>query len=329
MSTGKLSESVLKRSVLKQLKNRRQEVVQGAGVGEDCALFSFPEELAALSVSSFTVFSRMQAAAQLTASVNNVAAAGAIPVALMVSAILPEESREDEIKWLVAMVESVCANLNLQAAGGDTRFSSWVTKPQLSVTVLGKAERLRRPDGDYRPGQEIVMTKWLGLAGTAILADQKRTELEKRLPPSLIDEAIGFTTMLSVLPEAGIAAESGVSGMHDLSRGGIFAALWELAERAGTGLEIEMKLLPVRQETIEITEVLGINPYELQGAGSLLIVCDKGNELVGRLKKENIPAAVIGRLTEDRAKIVYNQEEKRYLDRPVGDHLEKFLSENQ
>ena len=324
MKNGKLSENVLKRSVLKQLKSRRQEVVQGADVGEDCALFSFSEELAALSVSSFTVFSYKLAGAQLTAAVNNVAAAGAVPVALLVSAILPEEIKEEEIKQLAAEIELTCSRLNLQAAGGDTRLSPWVRKTQLSVTVLGKTVREKGLSEGYRPGQELVMTKWLGLWGTALLVQQKREELEKRLPASLLDEAEDFIKLLSVIPEAEIGRRSGVVGMHDVSRGGIFTALWEIAERAGTGLEIEMKQLPIRQETVEITEVLGVNPYELQGAGSLLLVCDKGNELVSRLQKEKIPAAVIGRLTEGKAKILCNQKEKRYLDRPVGDSVKIF-----
>ena len=41
MRPGKFSESVLKRSVLKQIKTKRTEVIRGAEVGEDCAFFSF------------------------------------------------------------------------------------------------------------------------------------------------------------------------------------------------------------------------------------------------------------------------------------------------
>ena len=43
MKTGKLTENVWKRSVLKQIKYKREEVRIGAGVGEDCAILSFPE----------------------------------------------------------------------------------------------------------------------------------------------------------------------------------------------------------------------------------------------------------------------------------------------
>lgn len=40
MKIGKVPESVLKRSVLRQLKTRRDEIVLGAGLGEDCAILA-------------------------------------------------------------------------------------------------------------------------------------------------------------------------------------------------------------------------------------------------------------------------------------------------
>ena len=42
MNIGKIQESVLKRSVFRQLKTKRQEVLFGAGPGEDCAILTFP-----------------------------------------------------------------------------------------------------------------------------------------------------------------------------------------------------------------------------------------------------------------------------------------------
>ncbi len=41
MKIGKVPENVLKRSVLKQIQTKREEIISGAGVGEDCAIFSF------------------------------------------------------------------------------------------------------------------------------------------------------------------------------------------------------------------------------------------------------------------------------------------------
>ena len=40
MKIGKVPESVLKRSILRQLKTRRGEIIFGAGLGEDCAILA-------------------------------------------------------------------------------------------------------------------------------------------------------------------------------------------------------------------------------------------------------------------------------------------------
>ena len=41
MRLGKVSDSVLKRSVLKKIKTHREEVILGAALGEDCAFLQF------------------------------------------------------------------------------------------------------------------------------------------------------------------------------------------------------------------------------------------------------------------------------------------------
>ena len=92
--------------------------------------------------------------------------------------------------------------------------------------------------------------------------------------------------MLSVIPEAATAVKSGVGAMHDVTEGGIFGALWELAEASGVGLEIELKKIPLKQETVEICEFFGINPYELISSGVMLMAAKDGNRLVMELAKE-------------------------------------------
>ncbi len=71
--------------------------------------------------------------------------------------------------------------------------------------------------------------------------------------------------------------KSGGCTMHDASEGGIFAGLWEMAEGAGVGLTIDMKKLPLRQETVEVCEYCNVNPYELRSGGSLIIASPEGN----------------------------------------------------
>lgn len=113
--------------------------------------------------------------------------------------------------------------------------------------------------------------------------------------------------------------------MHDVTEGGIFGALWEMASAAGVGLEIDLKKIPIRQETVEICEVFDINPYQLISSGSMLIGTDHGSQLVEALKRAGIHSAVVGRATEGNDRVIFNAEEKRFLEPPKSDELYRAL----
>lgn len=329
MRPGKFSESVLKRSILKQIKTKRQEVLRGAEVGEDCAFFSFGEKEGMLVTTAPIIVEEWKDIEfGLTVIVNNVAAAGGEAVGIVVSSILPDKILESVVQRLSGELERACQKYKLQLAGGNTQISKAVHKPVLNITVMGKKGiREHETLHQYKAGQDILLTKWIGLGGTSILAQKEQEKLEQRLPSYIVENGRDLEKELSVLPESRVAMKIGNTGMHDVSRGGIFSALWELAERGNIGIEVDLKKIPVRQETIEICEVLGVNPYELYGAGSLLIVSEQGNQLLHELEMEQIPAAIIGKTTEEKGKIILNGEETRYLDRPKHDSLEPWLRE--
>ena len=146
-----------------------------------------------------------------------------------------------------------------------------------------------------------------------------------RYPEYLIDEAASFDKYLSVIPEAATAMKSGVCVMHDASEGGIMATLWELAESSGVGLHIDLKKLPIRQETVEVCEFCDVNPYELLSGGCLVMTAEDGNALVRALEEQNIPAVVVGKITDSNDRIIVNGEEKRYLDKPKTDEIFRFI----
>ena len=103
------------------------------------------------------------------------------------------------------------------------------------------------------------------------------------------------------------------------------AALWDIAEASGTGLKVDLRSIPVQQETIEICEIFDINPYRLISGGSLLIACDNGLDMVDALRAEGINAEIIGRLTDSNDKIIMNDGEVTYLDLPQPDEILKAL----
>lgn len=337
MKTGKVSTNILKRSVLRQIQTRRDEVVNGAGIGGDCAVFAFPEDIVTVScvqeaalVTAETPTGRENphSAEQRTISqliqkcANNLAAKGAEPVAALITLLLPESMEEPDLKELMEEAEKACNSLHMQIAGGQTRVTAAVTVPYGVITGIGSIpEKVYKSLKTAAPGQDVVVSKWIGLGGTAYLAKQYREKLSERYPAWLVEEAAGFDGFLSVIPEAATAVKSGVCAMHDVSEGGIFGALWELAESAGVGLTIDLKKLPLRQETVEVCEYCNVNPYELLSGGCLLMTSEDGAGLASALKAEGIPAAVVGKVTDSNDRIVINEEETRYLDRPRRDAI--------
>ena len=180
----------------------------------------------------------------------------------------------------------------------------------------GKIFGSRRP---LCPGDELVMTKWIALGGTAALALNYEEKLKGRYPYTLIDRAKEFEKLMSVVKDARAVNHFGRAAVHDLSQGGIFGALREMAEHAGVGLEVDLRKIPVKQETIEICEYFDVNPYELYSAGALLVGTEHGEALVRHLERYSVPAAVIGRVTDSNDRLILNGEDRRYLDRAPQD----------
>ncbi len=327
MEIGKVPENVLKRSILKQIKTKRPEVLVGAGVGEDCAIIGLqPDEVMVLSTDPITGTTKEMGRWAVMISANDIASSGAEVIGVLVCALLPPRIREIKIRELMQEIEICCQELNIQVVGGHTEVTDAVNRPVLSITGIGKVKKDRMlPTKGAKPGQDIVITKWAALEGTAILAKEKEEELLQKFPAFLIEEAKGYSQYLSIIKEAAIAGKSNVSAMHDITEGGVFGALWEMAESAGVGLTIDLKKIPIKQATVEICNYFDVNPYEMMSSGSLMLAADNGYDLVRVLEESGIHAAVIGKVTEGNDRVVTNGEETRFLEPPKTDQLYKAL----
>lgn len=327
MKIGKLPEPVLIRSVLKQVKHRREEVLVGPAVGQDCAVLQLePDEVFVMSTDPITGTVKDLGSHSIHITANDLAASGAEPVGVMLTVMLPDTVEEPEVRKMIQDVEAVCQSLHMEVLGGHTEITNVVHQPLISVTGVGKLKRSRMiTTRQIQPDQDVVVTKWIGLEATTILAKEKEEELRKRFPGGIVDTAIGFDRLLSVVPESRIAMEHGVSAMHDITEGGVFGALWEMASGAGVGLEVDLKKIPIRQETVEICQYFDVNPYQIMSSGSMMIVTDDGYELVRKLEAAGIHGAVVGRTNSGNDRILRNGEDVRYLDKPQPDELYKVL----
>ncbi len=307
MKCGKVSQTVLRRSVLKEIKPEREENA---------------ERLSSINAAT-AVYDRIGRYAFFKA-VNDLAAKGACVDRVLALALFPPDAEEEEIRRAAAEFGALCRQYGIRPVGGHTEISSAVTRPVITVSASGRAADPAYP-AKAQAGDSLILTKSIALEGTAILAHIKEKKLKEYFPAFLVERAKQFEESLSVLEEAEIARTAGVHAMQDLSQGGIFGALWEFAETSDIGMEIDLKRIPIRQETVEICDYLDVNPYGLISGGSLLLAAPDGEEVLLRLKEKNISAAIIGRVTKEKGRKLHNDGEVRYLDRSKTDEIFRII----
>ncbi len=325
MRIGKITENALKRSVLKQIRTEYKNN-KSAAVGTDCAFSDKEDSFSTTCPVALDI--RDKGFYAVTKAANALIAQGIRPDHVNLSILLPPDAEESELKRIVSDAIDGCRICGTVYGGGHTEVTGAVNR---SVVVASAFGMKRDGESDItalqKPmaGQMLVVTKWIGLEGTAILSDMKRDELVRRYPVPFVEEAASFKKLLDIRSEAQVISRFDSCSVHDISGGGIMAALWEMSERAGCGLMADLKKIPIRQETIEICEFFEINPYLLASAGSLLISCDDAERLVYELENVGVNAVVIGSLTEGNNKLISNDEDRSFLQRPQSDEILKIL----
>lgn len=326
MKIGKLPESVLKRCVLKKVNSVRPEVILGAAIGEDCGAVKLEEgEVMVMSTDPITGTVKDVGTLAVKITANDIACSGAEIIGIMVTILLPDKTLEEELEEIMSDIYDACHALNIQVIGGHTEVTKVVNSPLVSVTGVGKVQENKLLKASrIEPGMDIVMTKAIALEGTSIMAKEKEEELLSRFPKTMIDKAKSFDDEILIVKEAELTRDLAVS-FHDVTEGGIFGALWEIAEASGVGLDISLKKINIRQETVEICEYFGVNPYKLISSGCLLIAGPDGDEIVDTLIANGIEAVKIGKATDSNDRRLLNGEEVRFLETPQKDELYKVI----
>lgn len=323
MRLGKLDNDELERLVLGKFPRTRPESLHGPRVGEDCAWLDLADDLAVFSCDPITSASAAHLGRlSVHVNCNDAAAAGAEPVGLLVTLLAPPTATPELIGQIADDLAAAARLAGVDVIGGHTEVTDGVLYPVLTVTAAGGTTRAGLFDPSCVTADlDLVVTKGIALGAVSYLAKTRRDELLTRFSPGFIHGAADFSEDYSVCREAEIAIGHGVAAMQDLSEGGIFGALWEMADGAGIGLDVALKRILIQQETVEICEFFGVNPYQMLSTGALLIAAADGEGLVQKMALEGIPSAVIGRTTSGKERILRNGEEVRYLDKPQMDEM--------
>lgn len=200
-------------------------------------------------------------------TVNDLACAGARPVALTLSLVLEEGLEVKELRGIVADVAAAAAGVGVPVVAGDTKVVERGAADgcYLTTTGIGVVPEGRRLDaGAVQAGDSVLVSGPIGDHGIAVLV--ARGELE------LTAEVSSDTAALHDLADALLEAVPDTRWLRDPTRGGVASACNELAAACGLGMELVESDLPVRRPVAGACELLGLDPLYIANEGKLLAV---------------------------------------------------------
>ena len=328
MEIGKLPNEVLEKIVFGNISNKREEVLVGSGIGEDNAIIDFGDEVCIMSTDPITGATKNIGKLAIYISCNDVASSGAEPIGVLLTIMAPPEITEDDIELIMREAGKASKKLNVEIMGGHTEITDAVNRVVISTTVVGKQLKKNMLNAkDTKVGDKVLITKYVGIEGTSIIAKELEQYLEDKMDKEKIKEAQNMGNSISVVKEGIICGKIGVKYMHDITEGGVLGAVWEGAVATNKGIKIYKDLIPMKEVTKEIASILNIDPYKLISSGSMLIISeeDKIEIIENQLAKENIKVKVIGEIIEEGIFIEENGEIKE-IEAPSSDELYKALS---
>lgn len=326
MEIGKLGGKDLKKLILDKIEHFRSDVLLPAGLGEDSAVIDLGDYLLVVSSDPITGAEKKAGFLAVNVACNDLAAAGAEPFGIQVVLLLPPTLAQEESENLMTDIVQAAKDMNIEVLGGHTEITDLVNKPIITITALGKAEKDELSSSSAaEAGDNLYISKNMGIEGAYILAnDHRELLLQKGVSKKTVDQAADYFKYLSVMPESRIARRSGVKAMHDVTEGGVYGAVAEMASAAGLGYIIEKDNLVAGPVVAEIAAKLELDPAGLISSGSMLIAAAPELELEQIFAAEGINLIKVGKLIES-GHYISNGSEKKEFAQPAEDELWKFI----
>ena len=272
-----------------------RDVLIGAAPGEDAAVVAGAPRLA-LTCDPITLAGSDIGRYAVAVNCNDLVAMGAAPRYFTSTVLVPPGTSRGTLTGLFAELAAAAAAAGIAWVGGHTEVTGAVTRPVVAGAAVGVLAGEPWSSARVRPGDAIVLTKWVALEGTTLLARERSDA------PGLFGAehaaAVGWLDEpgISVVAEGRVLRAFGIHAAHDPTEGGVAQGLHELASCSGIAIEVVAAALPIREPTRRVCRALRLDPLGLLASGALLFSAAPGEarRAVQALHTAGIAAAIIG-----------------------------------
>lgn len=230
-------------------------------------------------------------------TVNDLAMAGARPLALSAAFILEEGLPFEELAGLVASMKAAADRCGVRIVTGDTKVVDrgkgdgvFITTTGVGLVAAGVEVHPRR----VRPGDAVIVTGDVGRHGIAVMSVREGLAFET----PIASDCGPVHHLAAGLLDAGLDLHC----LRDPTRGGLASVLNEIATAAGVAIEAREEAVPVDEAVAAACEILGLNPLYVACEGRMVAFlpesqAERALDLL-RAHPEGAGAAVVGRVAE-------------------------------
>ena len=297
---------------------------------EDAALLEVPPGKLAFTTDSFVVKPLFFSGGDIgklavCGTVNDLAMVGARPLYLTLGLILEEGLPLDDLERVLASVAAAAEDASVRVVAGDIKVVEkgkadglyvntagvGVVDPGTQVSITGAL-----------PGDSLIINGYVGDHGIAVLKDRG-------------DFSFEFQLDSDCAPLAGLVSEMLIAGrvraLRDPTRGGLAAALKEMASSSHVSFEVDEPAIPVREEVRAVCEVLGLDPLYVANEGKLVAIvpAEAATHVLAAMRNHPLgrESAIIGTVTDKHPGMVTMKTAfgtTRIVDMLPGDQLPRI-----
>jgi hydrogenase expression/formation protein HypE len=259
-------------------------------------------------------------------TINDLAVMGARPLWLSLSLILEEGLLLADLQKIVESIAATVGEAGVQIVTGDTKVVERGKCEGLYINTAGLGDIVapnRLGAANVKPGDAVIINGPIGEHGVAVMSQR---------------EGIGFQTNvvsdcapLWPLVKAILDTGGEIRAMRDPTRGGVAAAVCDIARASNVGIRLREDALPISREVRGACDLLGLDPLTIANEGKVLVFCratDTANVLA--TMRENPlgkHARVIGEVSEQPQGMVTLRTTiggERIIDMPTGEDLPRI-----
>lgn len=231
-------------------------------------------------------------------TINDLAVAGARPLALSVGLILEEGLAIEILRRVIASMAEAAAAAGVPIVTGDTKVVPRGKADQLFVSTTGVGavgDPVNLSPENVRPGDVVIVSGYVGDHGMAVMLAREALEIEA----GILSDSAPLHTLVRVL----LDAAPNLRTMKDPTRGGVATTLNEIAKRAGVAIAIDEERVPVHQAVRGACEILGLDPLHIANEGKLIAIVPVAEAAAAlaalRAHPLGADAAVVGEVLEE------------------------------